>query len=116
VCGQDEDNGHAFFWDQGYMDLGTGGTRYSSAFGINASDQIVGIMATPSSTGMVAKVQLKNWAQALARLQARPHTLDTFDRAMMWTQAMGMVDLNTLASSPDWTLSVANGINDKCGF
>lgn len=116
VCGEQDTtdgNVHAFFWNQTFTDLGAAGRRYSSAFGINASDQIVGIMATPSSTGMVAKVQLKSWPQVLARLQAHPHTLDTFDRAMTWTQASGMIDLNTLVSSPDWTLSVANGINDK---
>ena len=41
------------------------------------------------------------------------HTIDAIDRATLWTAAAGTIDLNTLVSSPDWTSSIANGINDK---
>ena len=112
ACGQvDTDNSQieAFEWNQpqGFIELGTGGTRYSSAMAINDSNQIVGIIGD-SPAGM-------------ARLRARfqggamllPRTLDTFDRAMIWTDAIGLQDLNTFVTSSVWTLSVADGINNK---
>jgi probable HAF family extracellular repeat protein len=97
---------HAFFWNQSLADLGTGGTRYSSALAINDSDQIVGLIG--DSPGM-----LRSRARLLDPRSMLPRTLDNFDRAMIWTQAMGVVDLNTLVTSPVWTMSLANGINNK---
>jgi len=97
---------HAFFWKHSIVDLGTDHTAYSFAFGVNGSDQVVGQIG--DSSGMV---------QARARLRGRgpafPRTIDATDRAMIWTQATGIVNLNTVVVSPDWTLSVANAINDK---
>jgi probable HAF family extracellular repeat protein len=114
VCGAaDTSTGetHAFFWEQsqGMVDLGTGNTDNGMANAINDSDELVGVIGE-SPSGMITA---KPVARLRSRIAALPLTIDATDRAMVWTQATGILNLNTLVTSPDWTLSAANGINNK---
>ena len=113
VCGKLIDNNvlQGMFWEPGnFVFLGTGGTLYSTGLSINDGDQVVGIMGD-APTGM-AKLRKRLLAHRPSLLL--PRTLDNSDRAMIWTFAMGIVDLNTIVdSNASWTLSAANGINNK---
>jgi probable HAF family extracellular repeat protein len=89
---------HAFLWhdgngngsaDPGEMkDLGALGTgRDSSAYGINASGQVVGYSQTVAD--------------------------DPGRHAFIWSAANGMQDLNDLTAGSGWTLQEARAINDR---
>lgn len=48
------------------------------------------------------------------QLKPRPHDLGaSFERAMIWTDIIGLQNLNSFVASSDWTLGAANGINNK---
>ncbi len=72
---------------------------------INDFNQAVGIMGD----SVVGMERLKS------RLQGRMlrRTLDNFDRAVVWSAGPSIQDLNTLVAPSVWTLSVADGINNK---
>ena len=88
-------NQHAVLWKPGaagsaasIIDLGVlqGGNDFSSAFGVNASNQVVGNSNSAES-----------------------------DHAFLWTEAVGMMDLNSLTdeSGGVWILRFAQSINDQ---
>jgi len=89
-------NGHpefrrAFFYtaEGGILELGTLGGRKSEAFGVDASDTVVGKADVVTTSSSVVA------------------------HAFAWTQSGGMKDLNTLISSPGWVLLEARAINAK---
>jgi probable HAF family extracellular repeat protein len=80
---------HAFLWTEGVgmTDLGHLGGGTSRATAINDSGVVVGWSTRVNGTGY----------------------------AFSWTQAGGMIDLNTLHPlNSGWVLMEANGINDRC--
>jgi probable HAF family extracellular repeat protein len=101
----DQSQIEAFNWNQlqTFVPLGTNGTRYSSLVAVNDFNQAVGIMGDSAAT--MAKLK--------SRLLSRPRTLDNFDRAVVWSAASGIQDLNTLGDYGNLTAAVANGINNK---
>jgi hypothetical protein len=99
-----------FFWTPTSLIFLSTSTVFVDTLAINDADTVVGTM-NPLGTGMA---RLKTQPQTHRPSLLRPRTLDNSQRAMIWTESLGAVDLNTLVGgNADWTLSVANGINNK---
>jgi len=113
VCGSLIDNNTlmGMFWEPGnFVFMGTGGTLYSTGLSINDGDQAVGIIGS-APVGM-ARLQKRLLTHKPSL--AVPRVINNSDRAMIWTFKMGIIDLNTIVdSNSSWTLSSANGINNK---
>jgi probable HAF family extracellular repeat protein len=94
----------AFVWQGGSVtDLGTGGTDLSIASGINHNGIVVGQIgnAVSGSVRLARRVVLSSHGSFVGTT-----------RAMAWTAADGIVDLNgRIAVGSGWTLAFASGIN-----
>lgn len=85
---------HAFLYTSsgGLVDLGTLGGVVSTAFGVDAADEVVG---SSSTTG-----------------NGSPGHTDPNRHAFIYTSGK-MIDLNTRIDAPGWVLTEATGINSK---
>jgi probable HAF family extracellular repeat protein len=124
---------HACLWQgKEVADLGTLGGRMSTAYAINASGQIAGTSTTkdaeqhaclwsggkvldmgtlPNCSGSIA-YGINDAGQVVG--VACPDGDEAHERAFLWTEAGGMVDLNTpLFEALGWRLRQARGINNK---
>ena len=135
VCGYSNvagGNQHAFRWTQGLgmQDLGTlPGGNNSSAYAISSDGQITGtsnaagvgsraFLWIPGGGGMLPLGALPGDATSQGHgvnILGQVIGLSGIANPFLWTQAGGMVNLNTLIdpSTPDWNLLDATAINDN---
>jgi probable HAF family extracellular repeat protein len=125
--------GHAFRWTKGViMDLGTLGGATSTAYAIDASGQVVGSSATVSGQqhafrwaqggngGKMGDLGTLGGGSSIAfditlsgRVVGGSTTASGQQHAFVYTDATGMIDLNTrIDPALGWTLVEARGIND----
>jgi uncharacterized membrane protein len=103
VAGTTSGQVQAFMWDGRVTVLGTAGTEMSIATGINDSGIVVG----QTGNAITGSIRLARRAAVLSH--------DVFvgnTRAMAWTAADGIVDLNSkIPNGSGWTLAYATDIN-----